>query len=77
MFSAGVIEKAWKKSGGRCVECGKSLIYVNKSKYGQRGSWEAYDKTGLNGNGPDSVSNCSVLCSACYGKHSFFSFKKV
>ena len=67
-FSTTSIEKAWKKSGGKCEKCHKTLVYLSMDKSGQRGAWNPWDRSGLNGLGPDTAENCQILCYDCYMK---------
>ena len=72
-FSTDTIEKAWKRSGGRCecrrrthkhryVRCGKTLVKHNRGTSG-RGCWQAHH---INRNGGNGLSNCEILCFACH-----------
>ncbi|MCK9223935.1 MAG: hypothetical protein M0R46_01095 [Candidatus Muirbacterium halophilum] len=65
-FSIKSIEKAWKKSGGICEQCSKRLVYLSMDKSDQRGAWNPWDRSGLNGLGPDTAENCEILCYQCY-----------
>jgi hypothetical protein len=39
-----------------------------KKSGGQRGAWNPWDRSGLNGLGPDTAENCQILCYDCYMK---------
>ena len=73
-FSNEIIEQAWKRSGGKCecrrrshshfyIRCNKQLVWLNRGKDGARGCWEAHHKTA---GGPDTFSNCEILCCDCH-----------
>ncbi len=71
-FPQSVIDAAWKRSGGRCEcgrashghgkTCGKQLVYGNRGREG-RGKWEGHHKWA---DGPDTLSNCEILCWDCH-----------
>jgi len=72
-FPDSVIEDAWERAGDRCecrrrthghryVRCPKKLVFANRGRDG-RGAWEAHH---LNSNGPDTLSNCQILCWPCH-----------
>ncbi len=71
-FPDSVVTDAWKRSGGRC-ECrrtthGHSIPHGAGLTWSARGSegpggWEAYH---VNSNGPDTLSNCEILCQPCH-----------
>ncbi|MFA5478822.1 MAG: hypothetical protein WC002_01040 [Candidatus Muiribacteriota bacterium] len=65
IFSNDTIQKAWKKAGGKCEECGRSLVFTHLEKSGERGAWNTHNKTGLIV-GPDTPSNCAILCWRCF-----------
>ncbi|MCD6296559.1 MAG: HNH endonuclease [Deltaproteobacteria bacterium] len=71
-FSESVVKQAWDRSGGRCEctrstcghysRCNKELLWASRgveSSYG----WEAHHITA---GGPDTVSNCEILCQSCH-----------
>lgn len=68
-FPASVVEAAWRRAGGHCecrrsthghlyVRCNKQLVWANRGRE-DRGAWEAHH---INSNGPDTLSNCEILC---------------
>ena len=72
-FSNDVVTQAWKRAGERCecgrvshpshgARCGNGLIWENRGREGG-GAWEAHHKTA---GGPDTVSNCEILCWDCH-----------
>lgn len=72
-FSDSVIKAAWTLAKGKCecirsthqhlyVRCNKELIWNNRGRNG-RGAWEAHH---INSNGPDTFSNCEILCWECH-----------
>jgi len=73
-FPSSVVEAAWKRSGGLCEcrrerhtyhtgRCNKQLGWENRGKDGYRGCWEAHH---INAGGPDTLSNCEILCCQCH-----------
>jgi hypothetical protein len=71
-FPTSVVEAAWARAKGKC-ECtrtthnhsvphGKQLVWDNRGREG-RGAWEAHHK--IRG-GPDTLSNCQILCWGCH-----------
>ncbi len=78
-FSESVISQAWSRAGGKCqcrrithnhyyVGCNKQLVWSNRGRTG-RGCWEAHH---INSNGPDTLSNCEILCFDCHSKTKSF-----
>ena len=72
-FSLTVVQQAWQRANGRCecrrrthnhpyVHCGKQLVWANRGRDG-RGAWEAHHITA---GGPDTLSNCEILCWECH-----------
>ena len=72
-FSDNVVLQAWKRAGGRCEckrkshdhnynRCNKVLNWQNRGREGI-GAWEAHH---INSNGPDTLSNCEILCWNCH-----------
>lgn len=72
VFSQDVVDKAWERAKGTC-ECkrgnhghgqphAKKLLYAQRGRDGQ-GAWEAHH---VNPNGPNSASNCLILCWPCH-----------
>ena len=77
-FSQDVINKAWKRAGGKCectrrdcpehivVSCRRVLDPYNK-RPGMK--WEAHHKNAQkNLSSHDGASNCEILCVACHKK---------
>lgn len=70
-FSAQVINKAWKRSKGKCENCGKKLSSGSRGKETPMG-WEAHHITPVLKGGEDTLSNCKILCQECHkNTHSF------
>ncbi len=81
-FSERIKDAAFVRSGGRC-ECRRLHRGMAAPHHGARcsatftrhGHWEANHKTAVRSDGPDSLSNCEVLCEPChvltrtYGEH--------
>ena len=74
-FSEEVVERAWRRAGGRCecrrkthghyyVRCNKQLVWKNRGREG-RGCWEAHHRSSSGGDG---LSNCEILCWDCHIK---------
>jgi hypothetical protein len=71
-FPDKVVRDVWEIHPGRCAcydtrhnhigICYKSLIWENRGKEGE-GSWEAHH---ILGDGPDTHTNCEILCMECY-----------
>ena len=72
-FPDSVVEKAWNRSGGRCEcrrkghghpygRCPKTLVKKNRGREG-RGKWEPHHTSRT---GPDTLSNCEILCWDCH-----------
>ena len=65
LFQNSTIEEAWERTRGKCMICGKNLIWKNRDKKGSKGAW----KTGPISN-PSSegyvLSNCEIDCLECY-----------
>jgi 5-methylcytosine-specific restriction endonuclease McrA len=71
-FSEDVVKEAWKRSGGRCEckreqhghtgRCYKELKLESRGKESEYG-WEAHH---IAAGGPDTVSNCEILCQKCH-----------
>lgn len=84
-FTEKIVELAWKRSDGRCEctrtgcghgkRCNKMLVWSNRGKDTERGSWEAHHIVSVKSNGSDALSNCQILCTDChkrtrtYGRH--------
>jgi hypothetical protein len=74
-FSDAVVNRAWKRSGGRCecrlthhkhpdIRCNKELVWDNRGREG-RGAWEAHHRSSVGG---DTLSNCEILCWDCHSR---------
>lgn len=61
-FSLQTVIDAFNAAKGKCKRCGKQLSWNNRGRSG-RGCWEAHHK---NSNGPDTLSNCEILCFECH-----------
>ena len=72
-FSDSVVRDAWKRAGGRCEctrvrhahiggRCNKQLSWNNRGRDGW-GKWEAHHRLAV---GPDTLSNCEILCWDCH-----------
>ncbi len=73
-FSDTVKDDAFKRSGGRC-EChrqhpGRTDAPHHGGRgprtFGRHGAWEAHHITAESAGGPDTLSNCEVLCEKCH-----------
>ena len=76
-FPLSVVEAAWRRSGGRCEcqrsscghgywRCGKQLDWSARGNDYAYGGWEAHHKTAAAVGGPDTLSNCEILCISCH-----------
>lgn len=73
-FPESVIDQAWERADGACEckrtshghgpICGKNLIRSNPGRAGY-GAWEAHH---IDSSGPDTLSNCEILCWDCHEK---------
>jgi len=73
-FPESVVKQAWDRSGGRCEcrrtthghsgRCSRTLLWPSRGKETSYG-WEAHH---INANGPDTLSNCEILCQDCHKK---------
>jgi 5-methylcytosine-specific restriction endonuclease McrA len=73
-FSESVVKQAWDRSGGKCEckraahghtgRCNHTLLWSSQGKDTDFG-WEAHH---INANGPDTLSNCEILCQTCHKK---------
>ena len=72
-FSDSVVRDAWNRAGGRCEctrarhshiggRCNKQLSWNNRGRDGW-GKWEAHHRWV---GGPDTLSNCEILCWDCH-----------
>lgn len=74
-FPQSVIDDAWSRSGGKCEckrtghghtgRCNRTLIYNDRGKDDSSGCWEAHH---IDPDGPDTLSNCEILCCDCHKK---------
>ncbi len=73
-FSESIKDEAFERSGGRC-ECDKQHNDLQAPHHGGRcsvtftrygGKWEAHHIVSVSAGGPDTLSNCAVLCLDCH-----------
>lgn len=76
-FSEDTVRSAFVRAGGRCecermscgvhgtIWCGRELAWTNRGRYGE-GAWEANHRHRVESDGPDSLSNCEILCWPCH-----------
>ena len=73
-FPLSVIDSAFRRAGSKCEckrtshqhsfgRCNKLLVWENRGKDGSRGCWEAHH---IVADGPDTLSNCEILCCDCH-----------
>ena len=71
-FPLSVVQAAWDRSGGRCEcprvthnhgvsKCNKQLVVGNRGREGV-GAWEANHRVRVESGGPDTLTNCEILC---------------
>lgn len=65
-FSNTVVEAAWHRSGGRCEHCNKVLSWNARGNDYSFGGWEAHHVIAVENGGPDTLSNCKILCIPCH-----------
>ncbi len=73
-FPDSVVQQAWDRAGGRCEcrrtghghtgRCNRELRWNSRGKETAYG-WEAHHVTA---GGPDTLSNCEILCQDCHKK---------
>ena len=71
-FSEETVREAWKRANERCecrrticdhtLRCNKELLWGSRGVETEYG-WEAHH---INASGPDSLSNCEILCQRCH-----------
>jgi len=71
-FTLTVVQDAWQRAGGSCEcrrltcghigRCHKQLGWQSRGLETELG-WEAHH---INRNGPDTLSNCEILCQRCH-----------
>jgi 5-methylcytosine-specific restriction endonuclease McrA len=73
-FSESIKDQAYTRSDGRC-ECTRQHVGLNANHHGGRcpktftrygGQWEAHHIVSVLAGGPDTLSNCQVLCIHCH-----------
>jgi len=59
-FSDETKRLAFNRAGGRCENenCGRQLSWL--------GNWHAHHKHAVAAGGPDTLSNCQILCIPCH-----------
>ena len=59
-----LVEELWERTDGKCMFCGKKLIWKNRRKNGAKGAW----KSGLIISSSEQyvLSNCELDCLNCY-----------
>lgn len=78
-FSQEIIDQAWSRASGKCEctlnvcrhagRCNKELDPQNATP-GKK--WHAHHIVSLDAGGPDSLSNCQILCIECHeNTHSY------
>ncbi|MDR0466803.1 MAG: HNH endonuclease [Deltaproteobacteria bacterium] len=58
-FSEAVKKQALERAGGKCENCGKPVTMA---------TCEAHHKQPEASGGPDTLSNCRILCPQCHDK---------
>ena len=71
-FPEDVVKNAWQRAGEKCEcrrsicnhggRCNKILLWDSRGKESEYG-WEAHH---INSDGPDTLSNCEILCQDCH-----------
>lgn len=68
-FSEATKDAAFKRSGGRC-ECTRQHGSHPRGRctatFTRHGNWQAHHITAVSSGGPDTLSNCEVLCVKCH-----------
>lgn len=67
LFQTRIIEEAWDRTRGKCMMCGKKLVWKNKGKRGSKGAWKTGPISNLSSKGYV-FSNCEIDCLNCYNQ---------
>ena len=65
LFTKSIVEELWDRTGGKCMICGKTLIWKNRGKRGAKGAWKAGPICNPSFKGYV-LSNCEIDCLKCY-----------
>lgn len=65
LFPSGIVEELWDKTGGKCMICGKTLVWKNRGKRGSKGAWKIGSICNPTSKGYV-LSNCEIDCLKCY-----------
>ena len=70
LFQNSLIEERWDRTRGKCMICGKNLVWKNRGKGGKKGAWEVGPIRNL---APKKFvfSNCEIDCLNCYNQTRF------
>jgi hypothetical protein len=65
LFQSSTIEEVWDRTNGKCMICGKKLVWKNKGKKGSKGAWKIGPISSPSSKGYV-FSNCELDCLNCY-----------
>jgi hypothetical protein len=65
LFENRFIEESWERTRGKCMICGKRLIWENREKKGAKGAWKVGPICDPSSKGYV-LSNCEIDCLNCY-----------
>ena len=65
MFQDNIIEDLWDRTGGKCMFCGKKLVWKNREKRGLKGAWKIGSINDPSTEGYV-LTNCEIDCLNCY-----------
>ena len=76
MFQDNIIEDLWDRTGGKCMFCGKKLVWKNREKRGLKGAWKIGSINDPSTEGYV-LTNCEIDCLNCYELTRVLTTKKV
>lgn len=65
LFADSIVEEVWDRTGGKCMICGKALVWKNRGKIGSKGAWKIGPICSPSSKGYV-LSNCEIDCLKCY-----------
>ena len=65
LFENNIVEEIWTRTRGKCMICGKNLVWKNRGKRGLKGAWKIGSISNPSSNGYV-LSNCEIDCLNCY-----------
>jgi len=65
LFQNNIIEELWDRTRGKCMICGKNLVWKNRGTRGSRGACKIGSISDTSSEGYV-LSNCEIDCLNCY-----------